>query len=225
MNSSVPPESAGSLSAEDILARLSGTRPPDDPTQVDVEAGTRNWRPGFRKRLPDTLAPAAVLIPIVDRPGELAVLLTRRSANLQDHAGQVSFPGGRTDAGDADIVETALREAQEELGISPRQVEVVGCLQPIPTLSGYAVTPVVGLLADGIPLTLDRTEVESAFEVPLGYLLDPANQHHRSGDEDRVAIPFEFHFDGHCIWGVTASILVHLREALAEAPDLPHPPG
>ena len=206
--------SAGSLSAEDIRARLAGTRPAEDATQVDIAAGTRHWRPGFRERLRDTLAPAAVLIPIIERPGELAVLLTRRSAKLQHHAGQVSFPGGRMDAGDADIVATALREAWEELGIQPREVEVAGFLAPIPTLSGYAVTAVVGLLAGETKLTLDRIEVVSAFEVPLGYLLDPANQHHRSGDEDRVAFPFEFRFEGQRIWGVTASILIALREAL-----------
>jgi hypothetical protein len=102
---------------------------------------------------------------------------------------------------------------------------VAGFLSPIPTLSGYAVTPVVGLLAGETQLDLDRTEVESAFEVPLGYLLDPASQHHGSGDEDRVAVPFEFHFDGQHIWGVTASILIALREALGEAPDLPPPPA
>jgi 8-oxo-dGTP pyrophosphatase MutT (NUDIX family) len=166
--------------------------------------------------LSDRLVPAAVLIPIVDRPDDLSVLLTRRSAKLKHHTGQVSFPGGRMEARDADIVETALRETYEELGIHPHQVEVAGFLSPIPTLTGYAVTPVVGLLANETQLTLDRTEVESAFEVPLGYLLDPASQQHGSGNVDRVAFPMEFHFAGQRIWGVTASILIALRDALSQ---------
>ncbi len=208
------PGSVGSLSARDMRARLSGTQPAADPTLVDVAVTTRDWRPGFRERLSDTLAPAAVLIPIVDRPDDLSVLLTRRSAKLKHHAGQVGFPGGRTEAGDADIVATALRETYEELGIHPHQVEVVGFLSPIPTLSGYAVTAVVGLLADDTRLTLDPTEVEAAFEVPLDYLLNPASQQHGSGDVDRVAFPIEFHFAGQRIWGVTASLLIVLRDAL-----------
>jgi 8-oxo-dGTP pyrophosphatase MutT (NUDIX family) len=158
------------------------------------------------------------LIPIVDRPDGLTVLLTRRSAKLKHHAGQVGFPGGRMEVRDADVLETALRETREELGIHPDQVEVAGYLVPIPTLSGYAVTPVVGLLADETPLTLDRTEVESAFEVPLGYLLDPANQRRKTGDVDRVAFPTEFHYGGQRIWGVTASILIALRDFL-KSPD------
>lgn len=193
---------------------MSGTRPADDPTRVDLAAATREWRPGFRERLRDRLTPAAVLIPIVDRGNALGVLLTRRSARLKHHGGQIGFPGGRMEAGDADVVHTALRETHEELGIPPHRVEVAGVLSPIPTLSGYAVTPVVGLLADGTRLTLDRTEVESAFEVPLGYLLDRASQRRGSGDEDRVAFPFEFRVDGRRIWGVTASVIVTLRRTL-----------
>ena len=208
--------SAGSLSASDIRARLSETRPWDDPTFVDVALATRYWRPGFRERLNERLAPAAVLVPIVDRTDGLSVLLTSRSAKLKHHAGQVSFPGGRKEARDADIVETALRETYEELGIHPHLVEVAGFLAPVPTLTGYAVTPIVGLLADNPQLTLDRTEVESAFEVPLGYLLDPASQQQGSGNVDRVAFPVEFHFDDQRIWGVTASILIALRDALLQ---------
>jgi 8-oxo-dGTP pyrophosphatase MutT (NUDIX family) len=210
------PDSTGGLSACDIRARLSGTQPAEDPAQVDVAVATRDWRPGFRERLTDTLAPAAVLTPMLDRPDGLSVLFTRRSAKLKHHAGQVSFPGGRMEGRDADVVDTALRETYEELGIRPQQVEVVGFLSPIPTLTGYAVTPVVGLLANETRLTVDRTEVESVFEVPLGYLLDPASQRQGSGNLDRVAYPIEFHFDGHRIWGVTASIMIALREALLQ---------
>lgn len=210
------PGSAGSLSAGEIRARFAGTRPPEDPGRVDLEAATREWRPGFRERLRDRLSPAAVLIPILERPEALSVLFMRRSARLKHHSGQVGFPGGRMEAGDADLVATALRETHEELGIRPRQVEVAGFLAPIPTLSGYAVTPVVGLLAGEPRLTLDRIEVEAAFEAPLGYFLDLANRKQRSGDEDRVAFPLEFRFEGHRIWGVTASILIALRNALVD---------
>ncbi len=217
------PDSTGSLSARDIRARLSGTQPAEDPTLIDVAVATRGWRPGFRERLSDTLAPAAVLIPIVDRPDGLSVLFTRRSAKLKHHSGQVSFPGGRMEVCDVDIVETALRETGEELGIHPHQVEVAGFLSPIATLTGYAVTPVVGLLADDTRLTLDHTEVESVFEVPLGYLLNPASQRHGSSNLDRVAFPLEFHFDGQRIWGATAAILIALRGALLQENGLrPH---
>ena len=210
------PGSAAGLSAGELRARLASTRLAEHPDRVDLAVTTRDWRPGFRGRLRDELSPAAVLIPIVDRSAELSVVLTRRSAKLAHHAGQVGFPGGRMESRDADLVATALREAHEELGIPPRRVEVVGYLSPVPTLSGYAVTSVVGLLLEGTPLTLEHTEVASAFEVPLGFLLDPANQRRGTGDEDRVAFPFEFRYGGRRIWGVTASILIALREALGD---------
>jgi 8-oxo-dGTP pyrophosphatase MutT (NUDIX family) len=130
----------------------------------------------MREQLTATLTPAAVLIPLIDRgDAEISVLLTQRSAALNTHAGQVSFPGGRMEPGDADIATTALRETEEEVGIAQDGVSVIGYLEPMPTITGYAVTPVVGLIESGYELAIDTTEVEYVFEVPLPYLLEPGN--------------------------------------------------
>jgi 8-oxo-dGTP pyrophosphatase MutT (NUDIX family) len=145
----------------------------------------------------------------------LSVLLTRRSAALRYHASQVSFPGGRMELGDADIQATALREAWEEVGIQPSDVEVAGYLEPTPTITGYAVTAVVGLVRPGIELCIDPAEVERAFEVPLAYLLDAQNQRASEREWNGVRVPIvEFHFASERIWGATANILVNLRRCL-----------
>ena len=143
--------------------------------------------------------------------------MTRRSTELKHHAGQVSFPGGRMDPDDRDIRHTALRETEEEVGIPPDRVDVAGYLTPMPTITGYAVTPVVGLLGGELRLTLDPTEVDVAFEVPLPFLLDPGNE--RAGERliDGVPVPIvEFRYGGHRIWGATASMVVAFREFLTE---------
>lgn len=165
--------------------------------------------------MPARLTPAGVLIPIVEYPGELAVLLTRRSANLPQHAGQVSFPGGRMEQGDADIRATALRETHEEIGLEPGRVDVAGYLGAQPTITGYAVTPVVGLVRAGFELVPDPVEVEAVFEVPLPFLLDPGNQQVGYRDVQGVSVPIvEYRYGGERIWGATASILVALRKVL-----------
>jgi 8-oxo-dGTP pyrophosphatase MutT (NUDIX family) len=139
------------------------------------------WSPEFTGdglRLGDRPpAPASVLVPLVEHAGELRVLLTQRTAHLKDHAGQVSFPGGRREADDADAVETALREAHEEIGLQREHVEVIGFLPVYTTVTSFAVTPVVALVRPGFALTLDAFEVAEAFEVPLSFLMTPA--HHR----------------------------------------------
>lgn len=161
------------------------------------------------------LTPAGVLIPVMDRVGELTVLLTQRSADLKHHPGQVSFPGGRMEEYDADVGAAALREAHEEVGIEPGHVSVIGYLSPMPSISGYAITPVVGLVSDRARLRIDRTEVDRVFEVPLDYLLDHANERlverHVFGRPQPMA---EFHYGGERIWGVTAQILLLLRKNL-----------
>ena len=123
---------------------------------------------------------AAVLVPVVKRKHGLTVLFTRRTAHLNDHAGQISFPGGRSEPGDADAAETALREAAEEIGLAPAQVEVLGELPEYVTVTGYRVTPVVGLVTPPLELRLDEFEVAEVFEVPLEFLLDPANHQRNS---------------------------------------------
>jgi 8-oxo-dGTP pyrophosphatase MutT (NUDIX family) len=163
--------------------------------------------------------PAAVLVPIVNRPSGLTVLLTQRTAHLRDHAGQVSFPGGRREAHDADAVATALREAREEVGIVPAQVEVLGMLPEYRTGTGFAVIPVVGLVEPPLNLRLDDFEVAEAFEPPLSFLLDPANHQRHSVEVQGVlreywAMPWR----GYHIWGATAGMLLSLYAVLAE-PD------
>jgi 8-oxo-dGTP pyrophosphatase MutT (NUDIX family) len=203
------------LSASDIRERLADTRLPQDPVRIVMPEQLETWPPDLRTKLLTDLRPAGVLIPIIEHEDMLSVLLTRRSAALRYHASQVSFPGGRMELGDADIQATALREAWEEVGIQPSDVEVAGYLEPTPTITGYAVTAVVGLVRPGIELCIDPAEVERAFEVPLAYLLDAQNQRASEREWNGVRVPIvEFHFASERIWGATANILVNLRRCL-----------
>ncbi len=208
-------ESIFELTATVIGERLAATTLEADPSGVHLDTVDRDWPTGLRQQLTANLKPAGVLIPIIDRPAGLSVLLTRRSAALKHHAGQVSFPGGRMEPEDRDIRHTALRETHEEVGIHPDKVQVMGFLPPMPTITGFAVTPVVGLLADDLTLKIDRTEVERAFEVPLRFLLDPGNQKMSTREFAGVPVTLaEFHFDGERIWGATASMVIALRQYL-----------
>lgn len=164
-----------------------------------------------------TLTSAAVLVPIVVRATGLTMLLTQRTAHLRDHAGQVSFPGGRSDPEDATPVDTALREAWEEVGLERRQVEVIGRLPEYCTGTGFRVTPVVGLVTPPLNLRLDDFEVAEAFEPPLDFLLDERN-HQRHTIEVR-GMPREYWampWQGYFIWGATAGMLVSLHRFLRE---------
>lgn len=166
--------------------------------------------------VPETaLTPAAVLVPIIVRASGLTILLTQRTAHLRDHAGQVSFPGGRCEAADADPVATALREAHEEVGIDAQQVEVLGCLPEYLTSTGFHVTPVVGLVSPPLNLRLDDFEVAEVFEPPLEFLLDTAN-HQRHKVEYRGALReyWAMPWKDYYIWGATAGMLVSLHRFL-----------
>jgi 8-oxo-dGTP pyrophosphatase MutT (NUDIX family) len=159
--------------------------------------------------------PAAVLVPIVAHRAGATVLLTERSAQLKDHAGQIAFPGGKIDATDEDAAAAALREAEEEIGLHRHFVEPLGYLDPYLSSTGYRIMPLVGIVTPGFSLTLDKREVESAFEVPLSFLMDPARHeiHQREwrGAQRRYfAMPYE----GRYIWGVTAGIIRSLYERL-----------
>ncbi len=205
------------VTAAEIRQRFASTRVPADPAMAALPAGADQWPQSMLERMAGGLTPAGVLIPIIERPAELTVLLTERSPDLKHHAGQVSFPGGRMEVPDADIGTTALRETQEEVGIHPRQVDIAGYLEPTATVTGYAVTPVIGFVSPDVELTIDPIEVKSVFEVPLNYLLDEANQEHSQRHFDGASIPvISFYYESQRIWGATAGVLVALREFLLE---------
>lgn len=158
---------------------------------------------------------AAVLIPLLLKDDGLSVLLTQRTNHLRDHAGQISFPGGRMDPGDAGPNDTALRESQEEIGLEPSRVEIIGHMPQYLTVSGYSVTPVVGLVQAQAEYVLDEFEVADVFEVPLQFLMDPANHQVRmwqseQGSRRFYAMPYENRF----IWGATAGMLRNLYHLL-----------
>ncbi|WP_432720052.1 CoA pyrophosphatase [Jeongeupia wiesaeckerbachi] len=159
--------------------------------------------------------PAAVLIAIVPREGGATVLLTERAAHLPTHAGQISFPGGRVEDADGSAVAAALRESTEEVGLDPGYVRVIDTLGSYYTVSGYAVTPVVGVLDPGFELVPCADEVEQVFELPLALLLDPARYERRW--VERRGLRGQTHFieiDGYTVWGATANMLLMLAAAL-----------
>ena len=163
---------------------------------------------------------AAVLVPIVDRPIP-AVVLTLRPETMRKHPGQVSFPGGRIDPGDDGPVDAALREAEEEIGLKRADVEIIGTADRYRTITGFEVTPVVGILPPDLPLKAHPGEVAAIFEVPLDYLLDPAHQNVRSLEwRGRERFYYEIEWQGRRIWGATAAMIVNLsrRLALTETP-------
>jgi 8-oxo-dGTP pyrophosphatase MutT (NUDIX family) len=166
---------------------------------------------------------ASVLVPLVERDGGLTVLLTRRTAHLRDHAGQISFPGGRAESTDSDAVTTALREAEEEVGLVRQHVEIIGSLPEYRTVTFYDVTPVVALVRPTFTLALDAREVADAFEVPLSFLMTPANHRRHvfeAGGHRRefLSMPWP-RPDGvgepYFIWGATAAMLRNLYRFLS----------
>jgi 8-oxo-dGTP pyrophosphatase MutT (NUDIX family) len=163
------------------------------------------------------LRPAAVLVPLIDRAGGMSVLLTRRTAHLSAHAGQIAFPGGRIEVDDFDAIAAALRETEEEVGLARERVSVIGRLDTYVTGTGFEITPIVGLVAPPFVLVLDPYEVAEAFEVPLAFILDRRNhQRIERAVGKRSRCFFVLPFEGRNIWGATAGILVNLAEALAD---------
>ena len=163
---------------------------------------------------------AAVLVPIVTHLDALSVLFTQRTTHLKNHAGQVSFPGGRAEPGDASPEFTALRETQEEIGLPPEHAEIIARLPDYFTRTGYRVTPVVGLLTPPLALAPDPREVEEVFEVPLAFLLDPRNHARETREiQGRTVAYYVMRYESRTIWGATAGMLVNLYRHLADEPS------
>ena len=187
-------------------------------------AAPGEWQPELRSdprlyQIDVAPRPAAVLMPLVVRGDQVQVLLTQRTAHLTDHAGQISFPGGRVEEHDANTVATALRETEEEIGLRAERVEVIGTLPEYTTITGYRVTPVVGMIQPPVSLALDTFEVSEAFEVPLGFLMDPMHHERRIVTLDDIsrtfyAMPYEAGGRRYFIWGATAAMLRNLYHLL-----------
>jgi 8-oxo-dGTP pyrophosphatase MutT (NUDIX family) len=174
---------------------------------------------GVGREDPDA-KPASVLVPIVAHQTQLTVLFTLRTSHLKNHSGQVSFPGGRAEPGDATAEFTALREAHEEIGLPPDEVEILARLPDYFTRTGYRVTPVIGLLSPPLQLAPDPGEVAEIFEVPLAFLLDPRNHRRETREfQGRTVGYYEMRYEnGRTIWGATAGMLVNLYRHLAGGP-------
>lgn len=173
-----------------------------------------DWSPATKR----VLRPASVLVPLVERGGGLDLILTRRAVRLKHHPGQVAFPGGKQEASDPTPLAAALREAQEEIGLAPHDVRVLGYFDTHETITDFRVTPFVGLVSPGFRPVPDRSEVDEVFEVPLAFVLDPANlQLHgrrwKGGRRQYYAIPYGPHY----IWGATARILKALSDRMRGA--------
>ena len=177
----------------------------------------------MRASLPARRTPAAVLVPLVERSGGMTVLLTQRATTLKDHAGQISFPGGRIEPGDADAWHAALREAHEEIGLLPELVEFAGYLPDHVVISGFRVTPVVGFVRPEYQLRIAAAEVHDVFEVPLDFILDAANHKTRQRQIGELTIDIhDIPYGERNIWGATAGMLMTFRRRLqARAPAAP----
>lgn len=187
---------------------------PDDDIQW-LAGATADVISKVRAALPARRVPAAVLVPLVERASGLTVLLTQRAETLKDHAGQISFPGGRIEPDDPDAWAAALREAYEEIGLLPELVEFAGYLPDHYVITGFRVTPAVGFVNPEYQLRIAKAEVHDVFEVPLDFILDAAN--HKSRRRRLAGLDIDVHdipYGNRNIWGATAGMLMTLRRML-----------
>lgn len=196
-------------------------KPEDDPT-LDYDI------PNCAKILPESPRPAAVLMPLLTHNNTWHLLLTRRNSNLQEHSGQVAFPGGRMDVQDASPEQAALREAYEEIGLHPKDVRILGRLRQIRTVTNYNVTPVVAAIPWPYPLRPQAEEVSRIFTIPLNWLADPTNyelhQHRLPTPFDSVSVIYFHPYDGEILWGASARFTLTLLRALYQNGNPPAAP-
>lgn len=203
---------SGLYSAEEFRRRAASQVVPD----FRDEDGDHRFNPENEDLVRrNDLRDAAVLIPVVDHGREASVILTKRAETLRSHTGQVAFPGGRIDVTDPDPEHAALRETHEEIGLDAGHIEVIGRMPDYLSGSGYRIAPVLGVVRPGFSLTINPHEVDTAFEVPLRFLMDPAN-HERASRfwGDREWFYYDMPYEGRRIWGVTAGIIRTLYERL-----------
>jgi 8-oxo-dGTP pyrophosphatase MutT (NUDIX family) len=200
-----------------IETRLRAARPAADPKARFLAHVEGPVSPEMLAAMERPRSAAAVLLALIDRPGGLTVLFTERARHLRDHPGQISFPGGRVQPSDADVIAAALRESEEEVGLVPAAGSVAGCLEPQVTGTGFLITPVVGFIAGDFRAVPDPDEVASVFEAPLEFVLDERNV--RPGLRERLGTVFhveELHYGEHVIWGATAAMLSSFREVVGD---------
>lgn len=202
-----------------MTARLQAQSPQKALSGAEPPRGDHDLNPDLLAVETKPLTPAAVLVPLIERPDGLWVLLTQRAAHLTDHAGQISFPGGRREPEDIDDVATALRETEEEIGLPRHLVQVIGRLDTYVTGTSYTITPIVGLIRPPFAVRADPLEVADIFEVPLSFIVDPAHhQRQRSEWQGRTRHFYAIPFQDRYIWGATAGMLVNLAGLLAPEP-------
>lgn len=198
-----------------LTESLRDTRPPEHPLAGARRAAAGDLPPALKGFLPRRILPAAVLVPILDRPERPGIVLTQRTAHLAQHAGQVSFPGGRLEERDATLLDCALRETEEETGISRRQVTPLGYLDVYLTRTGYAVTPVVGLVDPAVRYRPDPFEVAEIFELPLEVALDVGRYRRETREFHGHQVDYlVLQHEGFRIWGATAAMLYAFQQRI-----------